>query len=250
MNGYDFFVALRSAGTVIGIAVGGIVLFASFIWMEVASLINYRHRFGAEWQAKYEEYVGPLSSTYTRIALSAFGIIAILALAVWLFRLLRNKSGAAGTERKSRRHRDISPIERKVRYKRNALLGVYFGLAGVLASIALTVIDWGLFRDHDDEVSLAIFVFMGGYAGVITGCGYWLKAKRWNEALVSIAFLPLVILFIPFVRLIFVASPMILPILMVMMPLLLVAVVFALPDQSTSAQRRSSRSRMEPNQKR
>lgn len=250
MNGYDFFVALRSAGSVIGIAVGGIALFVSFIWIQVASLVNYRRRFGAEWQTKYEEFVGPLSGAYTRIALSAFGIVAIVALAIWLFRLLRNKPGQTGTDHKTRRHRDSSPIERKVRYKRNALLGVYFGLAGILASVALTVVDWGMFRDHDDEVSLAIFVFMGGYAGVITGCGYWLKAKRWNEALVCIAFLPLVILFIPFVRLIFLASPAILPVTMVMMPLILVAVVFVLPDQSTSAQRRASRSRLDRSQRR
>ncbi|NOS68988.1 MAG: hypothetical protein HOP33_03575 [Verrucomicrobia bacterium] len=58
----------------------------------------------------------------------------------------------------------------------------------------------------------------------------------------------MIILFIPFVRLIFLASAAVLPIVMVMMPLILVAVVFALPDQSTSARRRESSSRMSRNQ--
>ena len=248
MNGYSFFSALRFLGFVVMIVLVAIGVFVGFIWTQVSSLLNYRQRYGVEWEAKYEEIVGPLSGVYTRIGLAAFGLVAILALTLWLFRLIRTNPGQATTDRKQRRKRDGSPIERKVRYKRNALLGIYFGVAGIAAGVALTVIDWGLFRDHDDEMSLAIFVFMGGYAGVITGCGYWLKAKRWNEALVCIGFLPLIILFIPFVRLIFLASAAMLPIVMVMMPLILVAVVFALPDQSTNARRRESSSRMSRNQ--
>jgi hypothetical protein len=237
MNSYGFFSALRFLGFVICIVIGAVTGFVWFIWTEVSTLIHYKQRYGVEWKAQYEEFIAPLSGVYTRISLAAFGIVAVIGLAIWLFKVLRTNPGQARTGGKHSRKHHSSPIERKVRYKRNALLGVYFGLAGVLASVALTVIDWGLFRDHDDEMSLAIFVFMGGYAGVIVGCGYWLKAKRWNEALVCIGFLPLIILFIPFVRLIFVASPYVLPVVMVMMPLILVAVVIALPDQSTSSRR-------------
>jgi hypothetical protein len=238
MNGYGFFSALRFLGFVVCIVIGAVVGFTWFIWTHVSTLLNYKQQYGAEWQTQYEEFIGPLSGVYTRISLAAFGIVAVIGLAIWLFKTLRTNPGQARTDGKQSRKRDSSPIERKVRYKRNALLGVYFGLAGIVASVALTVMDWGLFRDHDDEISLAIFVFLGGYTGVIVGCGYWLKAKRWNEALVCIGFLPLIIMFIPFVRLIFIASPYVLPVAMLMMPLILVVVVFALPDQSTSTRRR------------
>jgi len=128
-------------------------------------------------------------------------------------------------------------------YRRNALLANYFGVGGILFSLLLVVFRVGIFSDHDNEIVLGIFVFLCGYIGVIAGCRWWLRAKDWNEAVVFIALMPLGILLIPFVRLVFVAVPLLLPAAMVMMPLILVVVVFVLPDKSEAAKRRSSRHR-------
>jgi hypothetical protein len=116
------------------------------------------------------------------------------------------------------------------------LLGIYFGLPGLFLGALFAIFRWGIFRDHANEVVLGMFVFLGGYAGIIVGCAYWLKAKEWNEALVMIGLLPLAIqcgvLFIPFVRLVLFADPLLLFVGMFMMALILIVVVFALPDKS------------------
>jgi len=117
-------------------------------------------------------------------------------------------------------------------YRRNALLGIYFGLPGIFLGALFVIFRWGIFSDHANEVVLGMFVFLAGYAGIIAGCGYWLKAKEWNEAVVIIGLLPLGILFIPFVRLLLFADPLLLPVGMFMMALILIVVVFALPDKS------------------
>jgi hypothetical protein len=86
---------------------------------------------------------------------------------------------------------------------------------------------------------LGVFIFLGGYGSVIIGCSYWLKAKQWPEAIVFIGLLPLAIPFIPFVRLILLAAPRIIPVAMVMMPLILIVVVCLLPDKSGVSKRRA-----------
>jgi hypothetical protein len=123
-------------------------------------------------------------------------------------------------------------------YRRNAILGIYFGLAGIALGVLLVIFRMGLFVDHSDEVVLGMFTFLGGYSAVLVGCWWWLRAKALNEALVFIGLMPLAILFIPFVRLIFVASPALLPMGMVMMPLILIVVVFVLPDQSGASRKK------------
>ena len=62
------------------------------------------------------------------------------------------------------------------------------------------LVDFGLFSEHADEVVLGVFVFLGGYAGVIAGCSSWAKAKGWNDAIVFIGLIPVCILVLPFVR--------------------------------------------------
>ena len=125
-----------------------------------------------------------------------------------------------------------SHLERIIIYRRNALLGIYFGLPGMFLGALFVIFRWGIFLDHANEAVLGMFVFLAGYAGIITGCAYWLKAKQWNEALVIIGLMPLAILFVPFVRLLLFADPMVLPVGMFMMSLILIVVVFALPDRS------------------
>ena len=60
----------------------------------------------------------------------------------------------------------------------------------------------------------------------------WLKAKGWPEAVVFIAFIPLTIFLIPFVRLLVVAAPQFMLAAMIMMPFILVVEVAVLPDNS------------------
>jgi len=132
-------------------------------------------------------------------------------------------------------------------YRRNALLGIYFGLPGIFLGALFVIFRWGIFSDHANEVVLGMFVFLAGYAGIIAGCGYWLKAKEWNEAVVIIGLLPLGILFIPFVRLLLFAEPLLLPVGMFMMSLILIVVVFALPDKSGVGRSMKHRHRSRPN---
>jgi succinate-acetate transporter protein len=132
-----------------------------------------------------------------------------------------------------------SRIEKRVRYKRNALLGIYFGVPAILFSVLLAVFRMGIFAEHSEEVSLAIFVFLGGYGAVVYGCYWWLKGKHWSEAVLIIAFMPLTIFFIPFVRLLVLQALGLLAAAMVMAPLILVVVVAALPDKSGNSRQRA-----------
>jgi hypothetical protein len=115
---------------------------------------------------------------------------------------------------------------------------ICFGLPAIILGAFLAVFRLGLFSDHANEVVLGIFVFLAGYGGIISGCGFWLKAKEWNEGIVFIGLMPLAICFIPFVRLIFVAVPVLLPVTMFMMPLILIVVILTLPDRSGISNRK------------
>jgi H+/Cl- antiporter ClcA len=129
------------------------------------------------------------------------GFVAISSVAAWLWRSLRGSRSGAVT-RRTHRHSRKSHLERIIIYRRNALLGIYFGLPGIFLGALFVIFRWGIFLDHSNEVVLGMFVFLAGYAGIIAGCAYWLKAKEWNEALVIIGLLPLEILFVHFVRLV------------------------------------------------
>ena len=142
------------------------------------------------------------------------------------------------------RHRTReSGIARVVRYRRNALLGNVLGVVGIFLGLSVVLLPPGLLADLDNEVVVGIFIFMAGYMGVITGCWWWVRAKDWVDAVVFIGLLPLAMFFVPFVRLIFVANPDLLAVPMIMMPLILLVVVWALPDKSGFARRRASRRR-------
>ena len=122
-------------------------------------------------------------------------------------------------------------------WRRKAVVGVYFGLAGIIAGVLLVIFRAGLSSDHANEVVLGVFVFLAGYAGLIAGCSFWLKAKQQNDAIVFIGLVPLAIPLIPFVRLILLAAPALVLCAMVMMPLILLVVVAALPDRSGTSGR-------------
>jgi hypothetical protein len=134
-------------------------------------------------------------------------------------------------ERAHREHRG-SEIERRARYRRNALLGNVLGLCGVTLGVYVVALPMGLTRDPGTEKVFGILVFLAGYCGLISGCWFWLKAKHWNEAVVLIGLAPVLILFIPYVRLLLIAVPSLLTLGMTIMPILMLVVVMALPDYS------------------
>jgi Ca2+/Na+ antiporter len=240
MSGYNFFRSLQMIGMLGMIVLGAIFCFVRFIWSELSREANYRSKIGPGWEAEYERVFGSLSKAHNRIAVSVFGIVAICLLVVWLYRSLRPARAHEKRHRHDRSRKQYgssSHLERTIRCRRNALLGVYFGLPAILVGVALVVLRIGIFADHADEVVLGIGIFICGYFCVVSGCWWWLKAKEWSEAIVFIAFMPLTILLVPFVRLLILSTPL-LPVAMAMAPLILVVVVFVLPDKSSFSKRK------------
>jgi hypothetical protein len=249
MTGYGFARALQMF---VGLALFICVGLTACIWCicsEYSTENEFRRRYGAEWRTQYENIHGSLAEARAKSAVSGVGLIAIASVTAWLWRILRRSRNCERKDHREHGHRRSrhSSLERIIIYRRNALLGIYFGLPGMLLGALLVIFRWGFFRDHSNEVVLGMFVFLAGYAGIITGCGYWLKAKQWNEAIVLIGLIPLVIpavtLFIPFVRLILIAELALLPIGLFMMSLILIVVVFALPDKSRIGRHQEHRRR-------
>ncbi len=244
---------LRSLRLVLGLCVivlGGLAVCLIIPYRELVREAGFRNRYGGAWRAEYEKNFGSLAEARTRVVLGALGFITILALLIWLVKLLLAKPYGSRGGGKTHRHAHGSTIERIARYHRNAVVGIYFGLGGIVAGVALVAFRWGIFAERAHEVILGLAVFLGGYCGVVGGCWCWLKAKAWTEAVVFIAFLPLAVFFIPYVRLFFLAAPGIILVAMVMMPLILVAVVFALPDKSGANRRHHSLNWREMNDER
>lgn len=163
-----------------------------------------------------------------------------ILLAVLLFALPDKCPGSSGRTRKIKRGCNESQIARIVRYRRNALVANGLGMAGVLLALIFLFIPIGLFHSSDNARIAGIFVFVPGYAAIIYGCWWWVKAKNWHDAVVFIGLCPLAPLFIPYVRLLFLPylTTGILPLMMVLMPILLIGVVAALPDKSGMPKRR------------
>jgi len=238
MTGYGFF---RSIRLLFGVGILGLLIaffyigLIFFLGSEVFTEIKYKHQYGAEWKVQYEQKYGSLAKAQSHMAIATLGIAGLTVAGVMLVRGLRD--GGRG-KTKWERARE-SRTERRVRYKRNALLGIYFGVPTILFSVLLAMVRMGIFEHHSDEVSLAIFVFMGGYCAVVYGCYWWLRAKQWSEGVLLIAFMPLTIFFIPFVRLLVFQVIGLLVAAMVMAPLILVVVVAALPDKSGHSRQRA-----------
>jgi len=241
MNGYGFFFVLRTALTLGLFVVGMIAVFVGVVWNEISREISFHNRFGDRWKVEYEDIFGPVSQGRMRIGLGIFGILAILAILIWLFRHFRNQQHGRSRSRRRSHRASESALEHNVRCRRNALVGIYFGVPAILASVAMEVIYFGIFAKFADQQVLGVFIFVAGYVAVISGCWWWLKAKGWNEGVVMIGVAPILILFIPFVRLIFLATPALLVTAMVMAPLVLIVVVLTLPDKNNNRHRHSSR---------
>ena len=197
MTGYQAFRVIKAIFALIALIFIGVMIFIACIWRELSTETGYRGRYGEDWQIQFEKDHGSLATAHQKIAISVIGIVAVGIALVWIYRLLT--PGQRG-QPNILRHRFNSNIEGIVHYRRNAVMGVYFGLAGSACGVLLVVFRIGLFTEHANEVVLGIFVFLGGYAGVISGCWYWAKAKAWNDAVVLIGLLPLVVLLIPFCK--------------------------------------------------
>jgi hypothetical protein len=229
MRGYAVYSFLKVALGLGLIAIAGLAFFVGFIWNEISREVGYYHHYGDAWKTEYESVYGSLGTARGKIGVCLFGIAVIIALVVWICKL--SVPGNLSATKKPRR-RFGSNIERIVHHRRNALIGVVAGIIGILIAVVCVLFGTGLFAERDNEVVFALFLFVVGYVGVICGCYWWTKAKAWNDGLVVIGLLPLIILFIPYVRLIFVAAPLLLPVSMVLMPVILIVIVSLLPDKS------------------
>ncbi|HXD00670.1 MAG TPA: hypothetical protein VN048_15115 [Verrucomicrobiae bacterium] len=239
MSGRRFFRLIRKSLGPGLLVLAGLAACAVAPYLELTREFAYRDLYGGGWKDQYEEHFGSLTDARLRVAVIVLGIVIVLSILTVLVMYLRRKPYESRGRENTRRPMQGSSIEKIVRWHRNALLGIYLGAAGIMAGILLVVFRWDIFADHADEVALGITVFLFGYSGVIAGCWWWLRAKAWMEAGVLIAFMPLAVFFVPYARLIFVAMPAIVMLATAAVPLVLVVVVFALPDRSGSNRRQT-----------
>jgi len=173
-------------------------------------------------------------------------IVQLIVYAILWFGLPDKFSRSSMQPRRKSRHHGESPIARIVRYRRNALVANSLGIAGILLALFLFFVPSGFFLSHDNDRLIALIIFVPGYASIIYGCWWWVRAKGWHEAVIFIGLMPLGVLGIRYVRLIYIAVPLLLPAGMVLMPIIMIGVVAVLPDKSGMPQlqrRRSDRSR-------
>lgn len=156
----------------------------------------------------------------------------IIILALLLFALPDKCQTSGRPKRNPQAHRNESQIDRIVRFRRNAVLANVLGVLGVFFALSLKLMPQGLFASHDNAGVAAILFFVPSYAAIINGCWWWVRAKNWHEAVVFIGLAPLAVLLIPYVRLIYVVVPLLLPATMVLMPIILIGIVAVLPDKS------------------
>lgn len=172
--------------------------------------------------------------------ISVLGVLGPLAqviiYAILWFGLPDKLSRSSMQPRRKSRHHGESPIARNVRYRRNALVANALGVAGILLALFLFFVPTGLFVSHDNDRLIALIIFVPGYASTIYGCWWWVRSKSWHEAVVFIGLMPLGVLGIRYVRLIYVAVPLLLPASMALMPIILIGVVAVLPDKSGTPQ--------------
>ena len=221
--------------------VGGIflaVINIFFVGGTVAMIseeIYARVHYGEDWKARFEEKHGPLGEFNQFLGVMSCAAVTVPLLTVWLYKSVRNPNGAS--RKKKPGERRMGNTERVMRARSKALFWNYLGLLGIAIAALLILFRWGIFADHANEIILGMFVFVGGYCGIMNGCWWWLKAKAWTEALTIIGLWPLPILFIPYVRIVFIrlvasASPVLQILMMLLTPAILFVVVATLPDKS------------------
>ena len=142
----------------------GLLFCVAFSIVELGREARYRREYGPRWEVVYETDFGSLAEARARIVAAIVGGLAIIAIVFWLYRILRRGTHNSGGKRRHRRRHHGSLIERVVRYRRNAMLGIYFGVLGIAAGVALVLFRCGIFANHDNEAALGLFVFLAGYS--------------------------------------------------------------------------------------
>jgi hypothetical protein len=241
MNFLQFIRILRLL-LVVGLFVAvGVLAGIGGIYHEISLESSFHTKCGVGWEAEYEKEHGSLTEARVKMVVCAVSVAAMGCLVVWLTKTIRPRHHSIRrNERKTYESEDMqeSSQDRVLRYRLKAFWGIGLGVTGLFAGGAIFVFPPHLFSDPSNEQILGIVLFLCGYSSIVNGCSSWLKAKGWNEAIVFIAFAPLLTAFIPFVRLLLLASLVILPASMFFMSLTLVAVIFTLPDRSGLPRRR------------
>jgi len=182
--------------------------------------------------------------------LALFGLLCFIGQLAGVGALLalpdKHPKGSPANLQGRRKRRQASGIGFVIRCRRNAIVGISFGLCGIATGLSLVIWPGGSHNDPENIRVAGMFVFLISYVSVIIGCWWWLKAKAWNDAIIFIGLMPLGILFVPYVRLIVLSIPALLPLGMVFMPLVLIVVVLALPDRSGFPKGSGRRNRAEP----
>lgn len=90
---------------------------STLAWKAYAKESSYRHRFGNEWAARFEEEQGSLSTARVKMGAEIFGVVVNAGLGIWFYRMLipalrdrgliTNSSGQS--RRKRRRSRKSQP---------------------------------------------------------------------------------------------------------------------------------------------
>ena len=114
-------------------------------YLELAREFTYRDRYGGGWRDEYENHFGSLADARIRAVANVLGIMAILSILVVLVMHLRKKPYESRGRGNTRRPMQGSTIEKIGRCHRNALLGIYLGVGGMMAGILKLFFPWGFF---------------------------------------------------------------------------------------------------------
>ncbi len=172
------------------------------------------------------------------LVLGIFGpLVQIIILLLLLFGM-EDRCPDPSRRRPAKHHRDESPIARIVRLRRNAFAANLFGCLGIFVVVVTILLHIHVASTPDGNGVVRLLIFLPSYGLVIWGCANWIKAKNWPDAICLIGLLPLMMLFIPYVRLLYRLAPMAFPIGMAFMPIIMIAVITVLPDKSGMPRRK------------
>jgi hypothetical protein len=254
MNGYQLY---RASSAIIGFGlyVTGFVFLMGFeIHDQWVLQSSYRSRFGGEWKQHYEEEQHiSVAEGNGKIVVAIGGVVIVPVLLYLIYRQIvpKNQNGPKGSRRRQSpnqmeippkvdelRNEQLLNAERRprrssrgARYRRNAAIGIPGGFLLILAGVVLALFQCGIFADHSEEFMLGSLVFFLGYSTVIYGCWSWAMAKHLNDALVMIGLAPLLLLLIPYVRLVIFYAPELVAASMIMMPVIMVSTIAILPSR-------------------
>ena len=217
------------------------------VYGEIKKESACQKQWGEGWEAHYEQQFR-LTVQEARFKVG-FTVVALVVIGVLLVKMVKHLADAdprrrarqnPGRRVRPNPHARESREQRVRRLRRNAMLWCGLGVGGIIAGASMVVFYPPTHAESDSWV-MSLTLFLVGYSGIISGCGYWLKAKGGNENLTVIGLAPLLVLLVPFVRIFalraIVQYPMSALAVMLFFSVLLLAVVATLPDRSGVSQR-------------